>query len=260
MALDDVDIASLGQQAGFATIELHNQLGSTMERARVLAAAEETELPALILTDYQTSGFGRRGSGWWQERGSLAVSIVLDNRCVGLDVQPIWSLICGLALADALGSLEPSITAYVKWPNDVEIDGAKIAGLLLETVAFGRAILGIGVNTNGSRNHAPSSLHHRIITLPDLTGRTMSRTKLLETFMFLFLDFARMVRSNPIQFIDRYQARCNQVGRPVKVYRSNEVIEGFCAGIAQDGSLIVDTVRGRQRILSGSLRSPDEKC
>ena len=259
MSLEDVDTTILGEQVGFATIELHDQLGSTMERARVLAAIEEIELPALILTDYQTGGFGRRGSGWWQERGSLAVSIVLDKKYVGLDVQPMWSLICGLALADALGALEPSITTHVKWPNDIEVDGAKIAGLLLEIVAFDRAILGIGVNTNGSRTRAPSSLCHRITTLPDLTGRRMSRTKLLEKFMSRFLDFARMVQTNPAQFVHQYQLRCGQVGRTVKVYKKDDVIEGFCAGIARDGSLIVDTVRGRQQILSGSLRPPDEK-
>jgi BirA family biotin operon repressor/biotin-[acetyl-CoA-carboxylase] ligase len=94
-----------------------------MERARRLAADLTTALPAIVLADHQTAGQGRRGARWWQAEGSLAVSIVLDERMVGVAVKPTWSLACGVVLAEAIAVLMPAVEPQVKWPNDLEVDG-----------------------------------------------------------------------------------------------------------------------------------------
>ena len=249
---------ALRMHAGFATVEVHPELGSTMDRARELAASATVALPALVLADRQTAGHGRRGARWWQAEGSLAVSIVLDDQVVGVPVQPTWSLACGVALAETIVAVEPMIDLRVKWPNDLEVAGRKLAGILLETGPAGRTILGIGVNTTGSAAAAPPPLRDRLTTLPDLTGRLLSRSDLLVEFLPRFLQLVRDMHASPAVLVDRYRVRCGLTDREVTVYRGEERIEGRCAGIAIDGSLIVDTAGGRQWITSGSHTAPDD--
>jgi BirA family biotin operon repressor/biotin-[acetyl-CoA-carboxylase] ligase len=116
--------------------EHYETLTSTNERARQLA---ETGAPhgAIVTADEQTAGRGRQGRTWVTPRGqAIAASIVLR------DYDDLLPLRAGLAVADVAG---PS--ALVKWPNDVWLDGRKVAGILVEARADpGWAVLGIGVN------------------------------------------------------------------------------------------------------------------
>lgn len=242
----------------FATVEIHAEIGSTMERARDLAAAPATPLPALVMADLQTEGRGRRGARWWQAPGSLAVSIVLDEASAGAAVQPTWSLACGVVVAEALTACAPSIDALVRWPNDIEVNGRKIAGILLETATGGRTILGIGVNTTGSMHEAPESLRERLTTVVDLTGRPLERDRLLAEFFPRFLGLVQAMPADPEALVTRYRPRCALDGHPVTVYRGDEKQTGLCRGIDADGALLLDTGAGRVAITSGSLTAPDE--
>jgi BirA family transcriptional regulator, biotin operon repressor / biotin---[acetyl-CoA-carboxylase] ligase len=253
---DPTETAALRDRAGFATVEVHPQLTSTMERARELAADVAAALPALVAADRQTAGHGRQGAPWWQAEGSLAVSIVVDDQAVGVPVKPTWSLACGVALAEAIAALEPTVEPHVKWPNDLTVGGHKLAGILLETAPAGRTILGIGVNTTGSVADAPPPLRDRLTTLPDLTGRSLSRADLLVAFLPRFLALVRAMHAAPEVLVDRYRVRCGLTGQPVTVYRGADRIEGVCGGIAINGSLVVDTATGRQWLTSGSLTAP----
>ena len=110
-------------------------VGSTNERARELAedgAAHGT----LVTADEQTAGRGRQGRSWSTPPGvAIAASLILR------EFDELLPLRAGLAVADVAGP-----DALVKWPNDVWIDGRKIAGILVEARGDEWAILGIGVN------------------------------------------------------------------------------------------------------------------
>jgi BirA family biotin operon repressor/biotin-[acetyl-CoA-carboxylase] ligase len=113
--------------------EHHATIGSTNERARELAE-EGAAHGTLVTAGEQTAGRGRQGRGWVTPSGlAIAASLVLR------EFDDLLPLRAGLAVADVAG---PS--ALVKWPNDVWIDGRKVAGILVE--ARGWAVLGIGVN------------------------------------------------------------------------------------------------------------------
>ena len=104
-----LDRVALAACWGLATLEHYAEVGSTMERAREIASDRLVPLPAIVMADLQTAGRGRQGARWWQAPGSLAVSIVLDVPGVIAGVTsltpagppPIWSLACGVALAEA---------------------------------------------------------------------------------------------------------------------------------------------------------------
>ena len=127
------------------TVRSHGLLGSTNDEASDqvrLGAPDRT----VVWARAQTAGRGRRGRTWASPEGNLHVSVVLRN--VG-PTAPQLGFVAALAVADAMDEVCGSARARLKWPNDVLLDGAKLAGLLLEVeqTPHGVAtILGIGVN------------------------------------------------------------------------------------------------------------------
>jgi len=249
---DPIDIAAL-RAAGFAAVEVLAEAESTMERARELAAVADCPLPAAVIADRQTRGRGQRGARWWQPPGSLAVSIVLAANAG--PPPPTWSLACGVALAETLRGIEPAVPAVVRWPNDVEVAGRKLAGILVETVAGGRAIFGIGVNTTGTAAAAPGALAARVATLPDLVGAPLPRTPLLAAFLTRFERLLADMAADPAVLVARYRPLCGLDGEVVTIHAAARH-HGICRGIAADGSLGLDTAHGRRQFASGSLTDP----
>jgi BirA family biotin operon repressor/biotin-[acetyl-CoA-carboxylase] ligase len=255
---EPLDAAALAA-AGYATVVHLPEADSTMVAARRLAADPAARLPAVVIADRQTSGRGRRGAGWWQADGSLAASIVVDGQAVGLHAtspQPAWSLACGVALAETIRDHEPGIDVRIKWPNDLEVAGRKLAGIIVEADTGGRAIFGIGVNTAGSAQAAPAGLRDRIVTLPDLVGRPLSRTPLLAGFLARLRQLLRALDADPGTLATRYVPLCGLAGRGVTIHVGAEQHVGICRGITADGSLVIDTPAGRRTFASGSLTPP----
>jgi BirA family transcriptional regulator, biotin operon repressor / biotin---[acetyl-CoA-carboxylase] ligase len=255
---EPLDAAALAV-AGYATVVHLPETDSTMVESRRLAADPAARLPALVIADRQTSGRGRRGAGWWQAEGSLAASIVVDGSAVGLTTaspQPFWSLACGVVLAEVIRALEPGIDVRIKWPNDLEVAGRKLAGIIVEAAASGRTIFGIGVNTAGSATAAPAGLCDRVVTLPDLVGRPLCRTRLLAAWLPRLCTLLREMDADPDRLADRYLPLCGLAGRAVTIHVGTEQHSGICRGIAADGSLVIDTPAGPRPFASGSLTPP----
>ena len=127
----------------------YDEVGSTNDLARRLAEEGEPE-GAVVLARAQTAGRGRHGRIWSSPAGNLYVSVLLRPGR-GLGETSALSLVSGLALADALAELGADGSRLkLKWPNDVLIDGAKVAGLLLESGGAGSTaawvVVGSGVN------------------------------------------------------------------------------------------------------------------
>ncbi|MGB8852376.1 MAG: biotin--[acetyl-CoA-carboxylase] ligase [Pirellulales bacterium] len=255
---EPLDAAALAA-AGYATVVHLPEADSTMVEARRLAAEPEARLPALVIADRQTSGRGRRGAGWWQADGSLAASIVVDGETVGrpsAGPQPVWSLACGVALAETIRDLEPGVDVRIKWPNDLDVAGRKLAGIIVEADTGGRSIFGVGVNTSGCALAAPEALRDRVVTLPDLVGRPLSRTQLLVTWLPRLCALLRELDTDPGSLARRYGPLCCLAGRPVTLHVGTGQHSGICRGIAADGSLVLDTPIGQRMFASGSLTPP----
>lgn len=191
------------------------------------------------------------------------MSLVLDAGVVaGSPIRPAWSLACGVALAEALASVAPTLAPRVRWPNDVEIDGGKLAGILVETVPGGRVIFGVGVNTTGSGADAPAGIGRRIATVPDVAGRALPREELLVAFVPRLVSLLAGMATDDGLLIARYRPLCALTGRDVTVYRGigtglpGDMVCGPCLGIDRHGALVLDTVAGRLHVESGSLSDP----
>jgi BirA family biotin operon repressor/biotin-[acetyl-CoA-carboxylase] ligase len=132
-------------------------LGSTNAEALARARAGE-QGPLWITADEQTAGRGRRGNVWRSESGNLYASLLLTEALPGAHL-PELCFVVALGVRDAIASVAPALAARLKlkWPNDLLLDGAKLAGILIEaeTVRERSAVVaGIGVNCA----HHPSGL------------------------------------------------------------------------------------------------------
>jgi BirA family biotin operon repressor/biotin-[acetyl-CoA-carboxylase] ligase len=243
------------RQAGYLTIVQRGCVETTMTEARALAADPAAALPAVVVADRQVHGQGQRGAGWWQFPGSLAASLVMERPAAAPDAsgpQPLWSLACGVALAESLARFLPGHAVTLRWPNDVEVVGRKLAGILVEGTTSGRAIFGIGVNTAGRAADAPAPLRHRLTTVPDLGGAPLDRGVVLGDI----LPRLRDLLAEPAGVVVRYRPRCSLTGTEVVLHVAGAEHGGICRGVAADGALVIDTPTGPKRFLSGSLTPP----
>lgn len=252
---DPIDAAEL-LRAGCATVVHREAVETTMTEARLLAADSSRPLPAVVVADRQLLGRGRRGAGWWQAGGSLAASLVVAAHGVDSGPRPTWALACGIALAEAIAAVEPAVEPLLRWPNDIEVGGRKLAGILVETVGDTRAIFGIGVNTAGSVTAAPEPLRGRLVTLPDLTGRMLPRSRLLAALLPRLLELLDLATTDPRALMARYRPRCALEGQSVTIHVGARSHQGLCRGIADSGALVIDTPAGRMEFSSGSLTAP----
>ncbi len=139
-------------------IERHDTLDSTSDAC--VARAKLGEAAGLvIMANRQTSGRGRSGRSWQSPPGNLYVSVLLRPDAAAA-TSGLWSLLAGLALAEALQPfLPPATRAVLKWPNDVLIGEAKLAGVLIdaaiEQARFSWLVIGFGANLASSPTFGP---------------------------------------------------------------------------------------------------------
>ena len=121
----------------------YDSLGSTNTEADTLFASGEAA-PFWVRADEQTAGRGRRGRDWVSPKGNF-----YGTACYAFDGTPQdaakVSFVAAIAVANALSAYTLTSTPSLKWPNDVLMDGRKVAGLLLEAKP-GLVLIGIGVN------------------------------------------------------------------------------------------------------------------
>jgi BirA family biotin operon repressor/biotin-[acetyl-CoA-carboxylase] ligase len=132
-----------------ASLISHDTLGSTSAEALARARAGERG-PLWITARRQTAGRGRRGSVWISQPGNLYASLLLSDAAAGAHL-PELCFVAALAVMDAVCAAAPSLASKLKlkWPNDLLLDGAKLAGILIEAESIaGRTatVAGIGVN------------------------------------------------------------------------------------------------------------------
>ena len=202
-------------------------VGSTNDAARELAE-QGAEHGTLVTAGEQTAGRGRQGRSWVTPPGTaLAASLILR------EFDPLLPLRAGLAVADVAGP-----DAQVKWPNDVWLDGRKVAGILVE--ARGWAVLGIGVNVAVDVASLPPDVQAIAGTL----GRTPDQ--LDATLEELLGALELRLGETPEAVLDALRERDALLGRDV-VWDGGE---GTADGIDETGALLVILGDGTTRRLS----------
>jgi BirA family transcriptional regulator, biotin operon repressor / biotin---[acetyl-CoA-carboxylase] ligase len=239
-----------------ASVECHETLDSTNNRAIKCAGASDRQWPLLIVAEEQTAGRGRGGNRWWTGPGSLAFSLLLGPEHLGAvrpRIQPLLALAAGIAVTESCLPLLPGHPLGIHWPNDVMAAGRKLAGILTEVLP-GAHIIGIGVNTNNTMADAPPELHGAASTIRDLMGQTCDSTETLITILQRLDVWLARLRASPAEVAARADELCLQRGRLLTATSGQQIITGRCLGIAADGALRLETPEGERLVYSGVVR------
>jgi BirA family transcriptional regulator, biotin operon repressor / biotin---[acetyl-CoA-carboxylase] ligase len=232
---------------GQFTVWHHDKIGSTNDETRRMAA-EGAPHGTVVHADEQTSGRGRLSHTWFSPPGNLYISILLRTGQPTTRVAEL-SFLAALAVADTVEALLPRQTrAILKWPNDVLISGAKVAGILLEQVDDA-TILGIGLNVL----EAPSNAAYKTTTIVANGGIASvdgARDILLDR-LGRHLSVWRSDGFAPIR--EQWLDRSYPIGAAIRASSAGKPVAGHFAGLDLDGALLLDTPQGRQRIVAGDV-------
>ena len=237
--------------AGVA-VEVVQTPGST--NADLLARVPTLDGNLLLVAERQTAGRGRAGRSWLSaEGGSLTFSLAWKFRAP-LHALAGLPLAVGVALAETLASL--SVNVQLKWPNDLLKDGAKLAGVLIETQGAPGgavwAVIGIGLNLQ-----LPDELEERIgrpaASAPWLAA--MDRDALMAALLSnLALCLDQFAQSGFKAFSARWNRLHAYQGSAVQIVdRGVTIDEGIAAGVDDSGALLLDRAAGRVAIVAGDV-------
>ncbi|MGI9500602.1 MAG: biotin--[acetyl-CoA-carboxylase] ligase [Geminicoccaceae bacterium] len=236
--------------AGFHLHHL-DTVGSTNDEVARLAL-EGRPSGTVVLADRQTEGRGRLGRSWQSAPGNLHASILLRPDCTLKDASQL-SLLAGVVLAELLAAhgrddLDPKL----KWPNDVLINGAKVAGILLESAGdkAGRlthVIIGIGVNVAWS----PDDVNYPVTSL-DAEGLPSHspRDWLLAYASSLAIWLDRWQRDGFPVVREAWRARSYGLGGPIRLRLEREEIDGRFVDLTEEGALLIERTDGSRHALT----------
>lgn len=228
-------------------VRLHDRLGSTNDEARRLAQ-QGARAGTVVCADEQTAGRGRQARQWYSPPGNLYLSVVLRPD-VSVQRLPEFGFVAALAVAETANALLPAQRrASLKWPNDVLVNEAKIAGILLEPVESA-LVIGIGLNIL----EAPGNASYRVTTLAACGGLATvdgARTILLDR-LGRQIDAWEQDGFAPVRLA--WLTRAHPVGAALRVTLQGRAMNGRFAGLDEDGALLLDTAEGRRRVLAGDV-------
>jgi len=233
------------------SVEYHETVGSTNERARELAG--EGAADVVVLADEQVGGRGRLDREWAAPAGGVWLSLVLRP-----DVPPAHAPVYTLAAAVATtrACREVGVDAQIKWPNDVLVGdgsdpaaargGLKLAGILTEMEGeadrVSWLVVGVGVNANVDRASLPAGATSIRAIAGDVDRRAFTQ-RLLESFHELAAE--------PTAVLPAWREYASTIGRRVRVETTKDVIEGTAVDVAFPGALVVRTDDGERTVHAG---------
>lgn len=237
-------------------LQTHDVLPSTSDLCRTLAVQGEPAGLA-VLARRQSAGRGSRGRGWDTPAGNLALSVLLRPALPPREAAQM-SLLAGVALAETVRDLLPDADLTLKWPNDLLLGGAKLAGILTETHgADGHLdwlVLGIGAN---------------LAFAPDVPGRAIATlathmappapeafSEALLARLDLWLAVLGAEGFGPIRAAWRRHALAP--GSTMSIRIGADKIEGSFDGLGDDGSLRLLTATGARNFTAGDVLLPME--
>lgn len=236
--------SSLQLPSPYRLVELECVDSTNLEAKRL--AEKGARDCTVVWAKRQTAGRGRRGREWVSVEGNLYFSILL-RMPYPMETMSQLSFVAANAVADAVQVAAPRGSfVNVKWPNDVLLEGKKIAGILLEgepnmkTGMFDWLVLGIGVNVATHPVVEDGAYPATSLAAEGVTGDGLDVAAVLDTLAKRFLAGLVTWRNLGFGPIRRHWlARAKGVGGPVTVRLPNETLEGVFGALDENGALIL---------------------
>jgi BirA family biotin operon repressor/biotin-[acetyl-CoA-carboxylase] ligase len=246
-----------------ATVELGRRIHSfaevesTNDEAHRLAEAGAMH-GEVVIAEEQSKGRGRKGRSWLAPKGlGLTMSVIL-RPALPPQRAPELTIVAAVAVCEAARELGAG-HARIKWPNDVECRGRKLAGLLTElraeTDRIRHAILGIGVNVALEAHDLPEELRDRATSLLLETGIQTPRPVVCASLLEHLEEWLSLQEAEGFEAVrDRWRELSSTLGRRVRVEAEGASFEGEAVDLDDDGALLVDDERGvSQRVVAADI-------
>lgn len=207
----------------------------------------------LILAGEQITGRGRGGRIWESKPGNLYMSIVIDSDSFH-NRQSDISFVTGLAVYEAILDIAVSkkrkLDLMIKWPNDILVNGAKISGILLESLKSKSKhylIIGIGINIASS----PLLIEKHTISFADLNINNIAPSALLDIVMKYFSHYYNLWQDKGFNMVRKlWLERSYKQGSVITVSDGRNRISGLFQGIDENGAIILKLASGDECSLS----------
>jgi BirA family transcriptional regulator, biotin operon repressor / biotin---[acetyl-CoA-carboxylase] ligase len=244
----------MGLEAGGWRLVCLHRVGSTNDVARLAGERGIAERLA-IFAEEQTAGRGRRGRAWTTPPGRGLLGSTLWRPAVAPARAATLGQVAAVATLDALaiGGLE----ARLKWPNDVLVDGAKVAGILLESAIesarLRHVVIGIGINVNQAADELPPA-PYPATSLRLATGRPTDRAGLAAALLTALARAYDQWQLRPGDVFARWRGALATLDQVVTIVGPDGEQVGRARDVEPDGSLLLERADGSiERLVSGEV-------
>lgn len=214
----------------------------------------------LIIAEKQTSGKGRLGRKWISPKGGIWLSIILHPK-FDMSVITLFPIASALALSNAIEKTL-NIKTELKWPNDITINGKKVAGMLvdasIESNKIENMILGVGINYNVEVKQIEKILKNT----PNFYGvaslsehnNTIKPVLLVQSFLLELEEIFNQLNKGDIKKIIRdWTKKSSTIGQNIELITEGVKIKGKAIKIDNDGALVISSNEKNKRITSGDI-------
>jgi BirA family biotin operon repressor/biotin-[acetyl-CoA-carboxylase] ligase len=255
LSVDSIRAARAGALIG-SCLQYFESVDSTNTLAHQLAR-EGTPDGTVVIAETQVKGRGRLGRTWVSPAyRNLSLSVVLRPDMSPTEAPQI-GLVAGLAVAETVREWGPR--ALIKWPNDVLIDGRKVAGILTEMESGdGRVqvvVVGIGVNLNSESADFPPELRDRAVGLCGAAGALIDRSAFATRLLARFEErYEMLLRDGFAAIRPLWEGLSCLTGRHVRIDGGGDRYEGVVTGLGTDGTLRLRSAAGQEtRVLADDV-------
>lgn len=239
------------------TLYILPSTASTNDNVKALAQHGAPE-GTVVVAEHQTHGRGRYGRTFASPAGvGIYLSLLVRPQ---VDTIRLPQLTLAIAVATAEALVEScALPVRLKWPNDVDIHGKKVAGILSEAVlgagASPVAIIGIGINVNTTLEHLPPELHQHVTSLALAAGHPWPRLPLIAVLLAHLERLYQAFHQGDLpSILQRWLHYGQIIGRQVRFTHEYSAGTGTVVGLDADGALLVQNPDGmRQRLVAGEV-------
>ena len=235
------------------------EIDSTQNFAQNIAA-DKKENGTIIIAEKQTSGRGRLDRKWTSPKGGIWFSLIIHPK-FDVSSSTLIPILSAVALSKSI-KLVLGIETEVKWPNDITMNGKKVAGVLVDasfqTNSIDYLILGIGINFDIDTK----KLEKRLTKTPNFYGIDSLRKKenktppktLLKEFLLQFeKNLFQLDKGEKSKIVKEWTKRAAGIGKKITINTSNGKISGISQGIDNDGALKIKTKNETKKIYVGDV-------
>ncbi len=204
-----------------------------------------------VFSEFQNAGRGRRGNQWLSApRQSLLLSVLLKKTNIKTE---FFTLLCGVALSEVLIAISVKHVS-IKWPNDILVDGKKIAGILVES-KNDKVVLGIGINIHQQPYDFPPEISKAATSLDIQTGKICDRNIIASQTLNLMEKWVKIAQTDKDKVIRKWKSFSSLLGTRVGIEYNNQKYYGNCIGLDPESGLILQIEGGGVRMFEAAYSS-----